>query len=717
MEKRYVVPVDGKEIIIETGRLAKQAGGSVVVRMGDSVVLVTACVSEKPREGVDFLPLVVDYQEKTFAAGRIPGGFFKREGRPSEHEILVSRLIDRPIRPLFPDNFFYDTQIIATVLSMDYDNPPEALAIVGASCALTLSEAPFQGPIAAVRVSRKDGKFVVNPPISVIEESDLDIIVAGSRGGVTMVEGEAAEVPEEEVLDAILYGWEALQPLIDVQEQMLHEIGKKTVDFDIPTLDDETREKIDSMARAKLEEAFLIPDKLARRERVAEIWEEVRDSFSEEEILEKGVVIASAFKELEKEVVRKRILEQGLRIDGRRPEDIRPIWCEAGVLPRTHGSAIFTRGETQVLVTTTLGTAEDEQIIDDFSGETSKRFMLHYNFPPYSVGEVRMLRAPARREIGHGALAERAVERLLPPEEEFPYTIRVVSEVLESNGSSSMATVCGASLSLMDAGVPLKAAVGGIAMGLIIEGDRAVILSDILGDEDHLGDMDFKVAGTRKGVTAIQMDIKVERVQREVLQRALVQAREGRLHILDKMDEVLDKPRPELSPYAPRFEVVEVKPEKIRDIIGPGGKTIRGIIEKTGVKIDIEENGIVRIYSPDKNAVEEAVKIVKELTREAELGRSYVGKVKRITDFGAFVEIFPGTEGLLHISQISHQRIRSVSDILKEGDEVLVKVIEIDSDGKIRLSRKELIKDDRPPERPRHHSRRPAPRGKPTPRK
>ncbi len=717
MEKKYTVNVGGKEIHIETGKLARQAGGSVIVKMGESVVLVTACVSDKPREGVDFLPLVVDYQEKTFAAGRIPGGFFKREGKPSEHEVLVSRLIDRPIRPLFPDNFFYDTQIIATVLSMDYDNPPDTLAIVGASAALSLSEAPFEGPIAAVRVSRKNGEFVINPSIDDSEQSDLDIIVAGSEHGITMVEGEASEVPEEVLLDAIFHGWERLQPLIHVQHKMVEEIGKRAADFDIPSIDGETRKKIEDMAKERLKEAFLIPDKLKRRETVAEIWEKVRDSFTEEEILEKGVVIASAFKDLEKEVVRRRILDEGLRIDGRKPEDIRPVWCEAGVLPRTHGSAIFTRGETQVLVTTTLGTAEDEQIIDDFSGETSKRFMLHYNFPPFSVGEVRMLRAPARREIGHGALAERAISKVLPPEEEFPYTIRVVSEVLESNGSSSMATVCGASLSLMDAGVPVKAAVGGIAMGLIIEGDRAVILSDILGDEDHLGDMDFKVAGTRKGVTAIQMDIKVERVDRAVLEKALVQAREGRMYILDRMDEVLEKPRPELSKYAPRFEIIEVKPEKIKDIIGPGGKTIRGIIDKTGVKIDIEENGVVRIYSPNKESVDEALNIIRELTKEAELGRSYVGKVKRITDFGAFVEIFPGTEGLLHISQISHRRIRAVSDILKEGDEVLVKVIEIDGDGKIRLSRKELIKDDEPRERHRPPDRKPNPRGKPSPRK
>ncbi len=694
MGKEYVTEVGNRKIAIETGKLAKLAGGAVTVKMGDSVVLATACISEKPREGVDFVPLVVDYLEKTFAAGKIPGGFFKREGRPTEQEILVSRLIDRSIRPLLPRGFSFDVQVITTVLSLDNDNPADVMALLGASAALSLSEIPFNGPIAAVRVAIVDGEHVINPSLDELLRSSLNIIIAGGREGITMVEGDAMEVPEEEVLDAIMHGWEQIKKIIDLQENMVQEMGTPKISFEEPALDEDSKRMIDSLAMDSLGMAFRIPDKRERRDRVTEIWEEVKGSFSENEILEKGVVISSYFKEIEKKFVRGMLFESKKRIDGRTPQEIREIWSETNVLPRAHGSAIFTRGETQVLVATTLGTAEDEQIVDALTGETSKRFMLHYNFPPYSVGEVRFLRTPARREIGHGVLAEKAISKVLPSEEEFPYTIRVVSEVLESNGSSSMATVCGTSLSLMDAGVPVKAPVGGIAMGLITEGDETVILSDILGDEDHLGDMDFKVAGTSKGVTAIQMDIKVERVSREILSRALSQAREGRLFIIDRMNSVMDKPRPEISKYAPRLEVIMVKPEKIREIIGPQGKVIRGIIEQTGVKIDVEDDGTVRVYAVDEESVKQAMEIIRELVQEAEVGKVYKGKVKKIMDFGAFVEIFPGTEGLLHISQISHRRINAVSDVLREGDEVNVKVLDVDGDGKIRLNRKDLIKPE-----------------------
>lgn len=694
MGSRYSVEIGNREIIIETGRLAKLAGGSVIVKMGDSVVLATACVSEKPREGVDFIPLVVDYLEKTFAAGKIPGGFFKREGRPTEQEVLTSRLIDRSIRPLLPKGFSFDTQVITTVLSLDNDNPTDIMALVGASAALSASEIPFKGPIAAVRVAKVNGENVVNPSLDELQNSSLNLIIAGGRDGITMVEGDAMEVPEEQVLDAIMYGWEHLQKIIDIQNRLVEELGKPKMPHEEPALDEDGKSKIESIARHSLSDAFSIPDKNQRRDRVAAIWEEVKESFTEEEFLERGVVIASYFKDMEKKLVRDMLFESKRRIDGRSPQEIREIWSEISVLPRAHGSAIFTRGETQVLVATTLGTAEDEQIVDALTGETSKRFMLHYNFPPYSVGEVRFLRTPARREIGHGVLAERAISKVLPTEEEFPYTLRVVSEVLESNGSSSMATVCGASLSLMDSGVPVKAPVGGIAMGLITEGDETIILSDILGDEDHLGDMDFKVAGTSGGVTAIQMDIKVERVSREILSEALSQAREGRLFIIDKMNSVTDKPRAEISKYAPRLEVIIVKPEKIREIIGPQGKTIRGIIEHTGVKIDVEDDGTVRVYAVDEKSVTQAMEMIKELVQEAEIGKTYNGKVKKIMDFGAFVEIFPGTEGLLHISQIAHRRINSVSDVLKEGEEVRVKVLDVDGDGKIRLSRKDLIREE-----------------------
>jgi polyribonucleotide nucleotidyltransferase len=690
----YEKEISGRKLCIETGVVAKQAGGAVVVRYGDSVVLVTACGDETtPRQGIDFLPLVVDYVEKTFAVGRIPGGFLKREGRLSEYEVLTSRLIDRPIRPLFPKGFYNETQVIATVLSADKENDTSILAMIGASAALTLSDLPFSGPIAGARVGRIDGKLVINPRIPELAGSDLNIFVAGSRDAILMVEGEAGEVPEEEVLDAILFAHESLQPILEMQERMREEIGKPKRTFEKKELSEEDLRKIALVAENDLRAAYGIQAKQDRRKRIDEIAEAVRNAFSEEERVEKATLIADAFKNLEKRIVRGKILATGLRIDGRRLMDVRPIESRVGVLPRTHGSAIFTRGETQVLVTATLGTTQDEQRIDSLLGESYKAFMLHYNFPPFSVGEVKMLRMPGRREVGHGALAERAVSKVLPGELEFPYTIRIVSEVLESNGSSSMATVCGASLAMMDAGIPTTGAISGIAMGLIKEGDKVAVLSDILGDEDHLGDMDFKVAGTAKGVTAIQMDIKIGGVSRDILLAALRQAREGRLHILDKMNVALDKPRAELSPFAPRIYVMNVRTDKIREIIGPGGKVIRSIQEQTGVKIDVDDDGTVKIAAVDAASARAAISIIEGIVQEAQVGKVYEGKVRKIMDFGAFVELFPGTDGLLHVSQISTKRVRSVSNCFKEGDKVTVSVLEVDRDGRIRLSHKEFEKE------------------------
>ena len=694
----YEKEISGRKLSIETGVVAKQAGGATVVRYGDSVVLVTACGNETPRQGIDFLPLVVDYVEKTFAVGKIPGGFFKREGRLSEYEVLTSRLIDRPIRPLFPKGFYNETQVIATVLSADKENDTGVLAMIGASAALTLSDLPFGGPIAGARVGRIDGKLVLNPLIPDLEKSDLNVFVAGSRDAILMVEGEAGEVPEEEVLDAILFAHESLRPILEMQDRMREEIGRPKRPIEKKELSGEDLAKIAGIAESDLRAAYDIQGKQDRRKRIDEIAESVRNAFPEEERAEKGNLIADAFKNLEKRIVRGRILDTSRRIDGRGLTDVRPIDCRVAVLPRTHGSAIFTRGETQVLVTATLGTTQDEQRIDSLLGDTTKAFMLHYNFPPFSVGEVKMLRAPARREVGHGALAERAVSKVLPGEAEFPYTIRLVSEVLESNGSSSMATVCGASLAMMDAGIPTTGPVSGIAMGLIKEGDRVAVLSDILGDEDHLGDMDFKVAGTAKGVTAIQMDIKIGGVSREIMLSALRQAREGRLHILGRMNASLGTPRAELSPFAPRIYVMNVKTEKIREIIGPGGKVIRGIQEQTGVKIDIEDDGTVKIAAVDAASARAAISIIEGIVQEAQVGQVYEGRVRKIMDFGAFVELFPGTDGLLHISQISKKRVKSVSDVFKEGDTVTVSVLEVDRDGKIRLSHKEFEKEGEFPE-------------------
>jgi len=692
MIHRLEIDFAGRPLSIETGKVAKQANGSVLVRYGETVVLVTAVSSEKKREGIDFVPLTVNYLEMTYAAGKIPGGFFKREGRPTDHEILISRFIDRPLRPLFPKGFQNETQIIATVLSADTDNDPSILGMIGASAALYLSDIPFDQPIAGVKVGRIDGEYVINPTYEEMELSDIDLFVAGSEEAIIMVEGSAKELPEKEVLEAIFFGHQSLKPIIELQKKLREAIGSPPKELNLERPQEAILEKVRTLAEDRLLEAYQISEKIKRRTYIETLFQEILKSFGTEDGSIEGVVRA-AFEEVDRQLMRRWILEKKRRIDGRGWREIRPISCEVGILPRTHGSALFTRGETQVLAVVTFGTSEDEQKINSLMGETYKSFMLHYNFPPFCTGEVSPLRPPSRREIGHGALAERAILPVLPSNEKFPYTIRIVSEVLESNGSSSMATVCGASLSLMDAGVPIKAPVAGIAMGLILENGEEAILSDILGDEDHIGDMDFKVAGTSQGITAIQMDIKIRGVSKEVLERVLEQAREGRLYILEKMRETIAEPRKDLSPHAPRIVTLNVKPEKIREIIGPGGKTIRSIIDQTGVKIDVEDSGVVRIASPNYESIEKAISMVKKLTQEVEVGGLYHGVVKRVLGFGAIVEIFPGTDGLIHISQLADYRVKQVTDILKEGDEVLVKVIDIDPQGRIRLSRKAALRE------------------------
>ncbi|HWO42448.1 MAG TPA: polyribonucleotide nucleotidyltransferase [Candidatus Eisenbacteria bacterium] len=692
MATKVELDFHGRPLSIEVGKLAKQADGSALVRYGETVVLVTAVAAKDLKAETDFFPLTVDYQEKTFAAGRIPGGFFKREGRPSEKEILTCRLIDRSIRPLFSDGLRCETQIIATVLSADRENDPDVVAMLGTSVALHVSDIPFNGPIAGVRIGRVDGEWLINPTQSQLQESDVDIFLSGSREAIVMVEGGARMVPEDEILEALFKGHEALQPLLAVQEEIRREIGKSKREVPIAERDRTIAHRVEALAGERLNRAIEIPEKIERYKKIAEVKSEVVAQAAAE-FPGREREIKAAFDELRRTTFRNMIIHQQRRIDGRGLKDVRPISCEVQVLPRTHGSALFTRGETQALVVTTLGTASDEQKIDALIGEQFKKFMLHYNFPPFSVGEVKFLRGPSRREIGHGNLAERALLPVLPEESKFPYTVRIVSEILESNGSTSMATVCGGSLSLMDAGVPVVAPVAGIAMGLIKEGEHVRVLSDILGEEDHLGDMDFKVAGTPEGVTSLQMDIKVSGVDREVMRQALYQAREGRLGILKIMNETLPAPRTHISGHAPRITTIRVKPEKIREIIGPGGKVIRGIIEATGVKIDVEDDGTVTIASSDESASRRAIEMVQRIAAEAEVGKIYKGTVRKIVDFGAFVEIFPGTDGLVHISQLAPERVRRVSDILKEGDEVMVKVLEIDKQGKIRLSRKEALRE------------------------
>jgi polyribonucleotide nucleotidyltransferase len=686
------IDIHGHPFSIETGKVAKQADGSVVVRFGASMVLATVVAAKTAKESQDFFPLTVEYRERAYAGGRIPGGYFKREGAPVKKETLTSRLIDRPIRPLFADGFRNEVQVVCLAISGDPEHDPDVMAINGASAALCLSGIPFDGPVGAVRVGLVDGQFVANPTTAEQEASQLELVVAGTEEGVLMVEAGAKEVPEEKMLEAIAFGHEQCKRLARIQKELAVAAGKPRWSSEASTGEHQTlAARVCEMASARLESALAVHEKQARAEAVSRVFEEVWTALGLEEG-KKGAVRA-AFEEAESVVVRRMIVERGIRVDGRKANEIRPISSEVGYLPRAHGSALFTRGETQAMVSTTLGTKADEQKIEALEGESYRHFMLHYNFPPFSVGEVRRFGSPSRRDIGHGALAERAVEAVMPPKEEFPYTVRVVSEILESNGSSSMASVCGASLALMDAGVPLRAPVAGIAMGLVKDGDRFGILTDIMGTEDHYGDMDFKVAGTEKGVTALQMDIKITGVSVEIMREALRQAREARLAVLAKMRETIEKPRTELSPFAPRFVTIKIRQEKIREIIGPGGKVVRGIQEQTGTKIDIEDDGRVTVFSPDSASVQKAVGMIQDICREVELDRIYLGKVKKIVEFGAFVEVIPNTEGLLHISQIAETRIRSVQDVLTEGDEVLVKVIEVDGNGKMRLSRKMALRD------------------------
>lgn len=690
MEHKVEVEFSGRMLTITTGKVAKQASGAVMVRSGDTIVLVTAVATKTAKEGQDFFPLTVNYQEKAYAGGKIPGGFFKREARPSDSETLTCRLIDRPIRPLFPENFLNDTQIMATVISADQDNDAGILAMIGASAALEVSDIPFFGPIAGVKVGRVDGVFIANPTAEQLEQSDIEIVVAASRDAVIMVEGGAAMVSEEDMLEAVFFGHNAIQPILDAQVKLKKLAGVPKRVIAPPVVDDVLKGKVKELAYQQIKEAVRLESKGERHNRIDAVAEEVK-SVLLADYEGRGKEIAGFLNDLEYELVREHILKDGMRIDGRDTRTIRPIASEVGFLPRVHGSALFTRGETQALVAATLGTSVDEQRVDTLYGAGRKRFLLHYNFPPYSVGETSFRLGPGRREIGHGMLAERALSQVLPNHDDFPYTIRIVSDITESNGSSSMASVCGGSLAMMDAGIPLKAPVAGIAMGLIKEGNDVAILSDILGDEDHLGDMDFKVAGTAEGVTALQMDIKITGVTREIMQKALAQAREGRLHILGKMAETMTLPRTEMSSYAPRITTIWVKTDKIRDVIGTGGKNIRGITEATGVVIDIDDTGRINIASTDKAACDQAIKMIRDLTAEAEEGKLYMGTVRKIMEFGAFVEIFPGTDGLVHISELDTARVKNVTDILNEGDKVLVKCIGIDKQGKIKLSRKEAL--------------------------
>jgi len=695
------ISINGKPLRIETGKLAKQAAGAVVVRHGDSVVLVTASRAANPREGIDFLPLTVDYREYAYASGRIPGGFFKREGKPAEKEVLTSRLIDRPIRPLFPAGWRYETQIIALVLSADSENDTDVLALTGASAALSLAEIPFQKTIAGVRVGLVDGQYIINPTFAQRKVSKLDLIVAGSNDGIVMVEAGAKEVTEAQVVEALSQAHAAIKTIIAAIDDMKKEVGRKKLVVDRKIIDPVFAKAIEDRAFAPLAKAMRIADKLENYATVDLTKAELLASIPETDPQQRADAKA-VFSELKEKVLREEVLNKGVRLDGRKFDEIRPIWIETGVLPRTHGSAVFTRGETQALVTCTLGTSDDAQKIETFEGETWRSFMLHYNFPPFSVGETGRMTGPGRREIGHGALAERSLVNMLPAEENFPYTVRIVSDILESNGSSSMASVCGGSLAMMDAGVPIKAAVAGVAMGLVMDEKtgKYAVLTDIAGAEDHYGDMDFKVAGTADGITALQMDIKVGGITAEIMTKALDQARRGRMHILEKMKDALTAPRQTMSMFAPRIVTIRIPVDKIRDVIGPGGKMIRSIIERTGVKIDVEDDGRVNVASADGDSAARAISIIQELTATPELNKTYVGKVQRITDFGAFVEIMPGTDGLLHVSEIANHRVKDVRDELKEGEQVAVKVINIDPTGKIRLSRKALLQEQAAPAEP-----------------
>ena len=678
------------EMRLETGRIARQATGAVLASMGETVVLASVVAAREPSDR-DFLPLTVDYEEKTYSAGRIPGGFFKREGRPSEKAILTCRLIDRPIRPLFPEGFRNEVQVIITVLSVDPEVDPDIVAMVGASAALSISGVPFNGPVGAARVGFINGEYALNPSATQLTESSLNLVVAGTESAVLMVESEAKELTEDQMLAAVMYGHQQMQAAIRAIRALAEEVGVERWDWQAPEKDEALTQQIEELARTDIEQAYQIADKVARQEFVSGIKERVVGTLAGENTSEDNVsAVKAGIKDLEKATVRKRILEEQPRIDGRDRETVRPITIETGLLPRTHGSALFTRGETQALVVTTLGTDRDSQIIDALEGEYRDPFLLHYNFPPFCVGETGRVGSPKRREIGHGRLAKRAILATLPDPEDFPYVIRVVSEITESNGSSSMATVCGASLSLMDAGVKIKTPIAGVAMGLIKEGERFAVLTDILGDEDHLGDMDFKVAGSRAGVTALQMDIKIEGITREIMEQALAQAQRGRLHILDEMNRAISAPRAEMSRYAPRITTMKIPTDKIRDVIGKGGVTIRAIPEATGASIDIEDDGTIKIASADLSAAEQARARIEQITADVEAGTIYEGKVVRLMDFGAFVNILPGRDGLVHISQISNERVANVSDKLNEGDMVKVKVLEVDKQGRIRLSMKAI---------------------------
>jgi len=691
----------GRRLSLKAHYMAEQADGAVLATYGDTVVLVTVVSLKTGREGLDFLPLTVDYQEMTYAAGKIPGGFFKREGRPNEREILTSRMIDRSIRPLIPKGYFFETQIVATVLSVDSENDSGVAAMIAASAALEISDVPFKGPIAGVRVGRVDGRLICNPSAEELQESDLNIfltgrkIVPGAQGrdfdvNLVMLEGEANEVAEDDLVAAINTGLEALRPMIELQDRMRLKIGKAKRPLAEVAVDENLEKLVVDTVTAGLQDAYRTPRKLERYAKIDALREQARKVCAGEEAALIPVV-DKLFESTDRKILREKILREKRRIDGRSFTEIRPISIEVGLLPRAHGSALFNRGETQALAVLTLGTSSDEQRLDFIGGEEMRSFILHYNFPPYSVGEAKRIGSPGRREIGHGNLARRALAPILPAQENFPYTIRIVSEILSSNGSSSMATVCGGCLALMDGGVPIKAVVGGIAMGLLQEGDEVAVLSDILGDEDHAGDMDFKVCGTKNGVTAVQMDIKIDNLTADILRRALQQAREGRIFIIEKMLQTIAEPRPDISVYAPRITTVKVKPEKVRDVIGSGGKNIRQIVSETGVTIDVEDDGTVTIASSDAEAAARAVAMVRWLTEEAEIGKIYTGTVKKVVDFGAFVEILPGTEGLVHISQLAKNRVNKVTDVVNEGDEIMVKVIEIDKQGKIRLSRKDAL--------------------------
>lgn len=688
---KKAMPYGNHTLSLETGEIARQASAAVLASLGDTCVLVTVVGEQESVVARDFFPLTVDYQEKTYAAGKIPGGFFKREGRPTEKETLTSRLIDRPIRPLFPKGFNKEVQVIATVVSLDPEIDPDVPALIGASAALSISGLPFQGPIGAARIGYRDGEFLLNPTVSELATSQLDLVVAGTEDAVLMVESEANELSESTMLDAVLFGHDHMQSVVALIRELLNDAGVSATVWEPPAEDMQLRERVEAMAAEEIAAAYRIPEKLARQRELAAIRQRIVTAISEEEVLPwEPEQVIRAIEGFEKRTVRRWVLEGKPRIDGRDPRSVRPISSRIGILPRTHGSSLFTRGETQALVVATLGTGRDAQVVDAIEGERREPFMLHYNFPPYCVGETGRVGAPKRREIGHGRLAKRAIQAVMPDMDGFPYVIRVVAEITESNGSSSMASVCGTSLALMDAGVPVKGAVAGIAMGLIKEGDQFVVLSDIMGDEDHLGDMDFKVAGTREGVTALQMDIKISGITREIMEVALAQAKQGRLHILDKMAETIAEPRLEMSPYAPRIITFRINPEKIRDVIGKGGITIRAITEETGATVDILDDGTVKIASVDFAAGEEAKRRIEQITADVEVGMVYDGRVSKLMDFGAFVNILPGKDGLVHISQISEERVQNVSDKLKEGDLVKVKVLEVDRQGRIRLSMKGL---------------------------